>query len=55
MKMGEVQAGLGRGVKKFSAIFVFETRDKFDQLINSGWEFGGLNSSAVMRLMSSQF
>jgi lipid-binding SYLF domain-containing protein len=35
------------GVKKFSTIFVFETRDKLDQFINSGWEFGGQTTAAA--------
>jgi lipid-binding SYLF domain-containing protein len=47
MKMREVQAGLGMGVKKFSTIFVFETKDKLDQFINSGWEFGGQSTAAA--------
>src|SRR4030095_2681745 len=41
MKMREVQAGLGMGVKKFSTIFVFETKGALEKFINSGWEFGG--------------
>lgn len=47
MKMREVQAGLGMGVKKFSTIFVFETKDKLDQFTNSGWEFGGQTTAAA--------
>jgi lipid-binding SYLF domain-containing protein len=47
MKMREVQAGLGMGVKKFSTIFVFETKDKLEQFINSGWEFGGQTTAAA--------
>ena len=47
MKMREVQAGLGMGVKKFSTIFVFETNDKLEQFINSGWEFGGQTTAAA--------
>ena len=41
MKMIEVQAGLGMGVKKFRTIFVFETKDAMDDFVNNGWEFGG--------------
>jgi lipid-binding SYLF domain-containing protein len=41
MKMLEVQAGLGMGVKKFHTIFVFETKEAMDHFVNSGWEFGG--------------
>lgn len=47
MKMREVQAGLGMGVKKFSTIFVFETKDKLENFINSGWEFGGQTTAAA--------
>ena len=41
MKMAEVQAGLGFGVKKFSLVWVFETPQTLDKFINSGWEIGG--------------
>ena len=47
MKMVEVQAGLGVGVKKFHTIFVFETRDAMDHFINNGWEFGGEVTAAA--------
>jgi len=47
MKMREIQAGLGMGVKKFSTIFVFETKDALQKFINSGWEFGGQTTAAA--------
>ena len=47
MKMLEVQAGLGMGVKKFRTIFIFETKDAMDQFVNSGWEFGGQATAAA--------
>jgi lipid-binding SYLF domain-containing protein len=47
MKMREIQAGLGMGVKKFSTIFVFETKDALQRFINSGWEFGGQSTAAA--------
>lgn len=47
MKMREVQAGLGMGVKKFSTIFLFETKENLEQFINSGWEFGGQTTAAA--------
>jgi lipid-binding SYLF domain-containing protein len=47
MKMREIQAGLGMGVKKFSTIFVFETKDGLQRFINSGWEFGGQTTAAA--------
>lgn len=47
MKMREIQAGLGMGVKKFSTIFVFENADALQKFINSGWEFGGQTTAAA--------
>jgi lipid-binding SYLF domain-containing protein len=47
MKMLEVQAGLGMGVKKFRTIFVFETKEALDRFVNSGWEFGGQATAAA--------
>ena len=41
MKMVEVQAGLGFGVKKFQVVWVFETETALSGFINSGWELGG--------------
>ena len=47
MKMREIQAGFGMGAKKFSTIFVFETKDALERFINSGWEFGGQTTAAA--------
>jgi lipid-binding SYLF domain-containing protein len=47
MRMREIQAGLGMGVKKFSTIFVFERPDGLERFINSGWEFGGQSTAAA--------
>ena len=47
MKMREVQAGFGMGVKKFSTIFVFETKDALQRFTGSGWEFGGQTTAAA--------
>ena len=47
MKMLEVQAGFGMGVKKFRTIFLFETKDAMDHFINNGWEFGGQATAAA--------
>jgi len=47
MKMVELQAGLGFGVKKFSLVWVFETPEPLGQFVNSGWEFGGQGSAAA--------
>jgi len=40
MKMLEVQAGLGMGVKKFRLVWVFQTEEALSSFINSGWELG---------------
>jgi len=47
MKMAEVQAGLGFGVKKFKLVWVFETHEAFDRFVNSGWELGGQATAAA--------
>jgi len=47
MKMFEIQAGLGMGVKKFRVIFVFDNEKAFNGFVNSGWEFGGQSSAAA--------
>jgi lipid-binding SYLF domain-containing protein len=47
MKMAEVQAGLGFGVKKFRLVWVFETEEALNSFINSGWEFGGQATAAA--------
>ena len=38
MKMAEVQAGLGIGIKKFKLVFVFDSPAAFDRFVSSGWE-----------------
>ena len=40
MKMAEVQAGLGIGVKKFQLVWVFDTEAALNNFVNSGWEIG---------------
>lgn len=47
MKMIELQAGLGMGVKKFSVVFVFDNDKVFDSFVNSGWQFGGQATAAA--------
>jgi len=47
MKMVEVQAGLGMGVKKFRLVWVFESQSGLNGFINSGWEFGGQATAAA--------
>lgn len=40
MKMAEVQAGLGFGVKNFRIVWVFEKKSDLDRFVASGWELG---------------
>ncbi len=47
MKMVELQAGLGFGIKKFRLIWVFENHTDVTDFINSGWELGGQTSAAA--------
>lgn len=41
MKMAEVQAGVGFGVKKFHLVWVFDNQQALQKFVNSGWEIGG--------------
>jgi lipid-binding SYLF domain-containing protein len=47
MKMIEVQAGLGFGVKKFRLVWVFQTEGALDSFISSGWELGSQSTAAA--------
>ena len=47
MRMVEVQAGLGLGVKKFRLVWVFENEGVLNRFIDSGWEFGGQATAAA--------
>jgi lipid-binding SYLF domain-containing protein len=47
MKMAEIQAGLGFGVKKFQLVWVFETEKALNDFINSGWEVGAQATAAA--------
>jgi lipid-binding SYLF domain-containing protein len=47
MKMLEVQAGLGMGVKKFQVIFIFDNDNAFRDFVESGWQFGGQTTAAA--------
>jgi lipid-binding SYLF domain-containing protein len=40
MKMVEVQAGLGVGVKRFRLVWIFKTEQALNGFITSGWELG---------------
>jgi lipid-binding SYLF domain-containing protein len=47
MKMLELQAGLGMGVKKFRVVFVFDNGKALNSFVNSGWQFGGQSTAAA--------
>lgn len=47
MKMLQVQAGLGMGVKKFRVVFVFDNEKAFNSFVNSGWQLGGQSTAAA--------
>jgi lipid-binding SYLF domain-containing protein len=47
MKMVEMQAGLGFGIKKFRLVFVFENESAFDGFVNAGWELGTQATAAA--------
>lgn len=47
MKMAEVQAGLGFGVKKNRLVWIFETPKSLDTFVNSGWELGAQSTAAA--------
>ena len=50
MKMAEVQAGLGFGVKNYDVVWVFESEKSLNKFINSGWELGAqTNLTAVAK------
>lgn len=48
MKMMEVQAGLGIGMKKFGLVFVFQDRQALDSFISSGWEASAQTSAEAL-------
>jgi len=47
MKMVEVQAGIGMGVKKFRLVWVFEKQADLDKFVNAGWELGAQGTAAA--------
>ena len=47
MKMLSAGGGIGLGVKKFSAVFVFHSRNAFDQFVDKGWNFTGQADAAA--------
>jgi lipid-binding SYLF domain-containing protein len=47
MRMAEIQAGLGFGIKQFRLVWVFEKKADLDRFINSGWELGAQGTAAA--------
>ena len=47
MKMAELQAGVGFGVKRFRLVWVFEKKSDMDRFANSGWEVGAQGTVAA--------
>ena len=47
MKMGELGAGFGAGVKDIRLIMVFHTEASFNRFINHGWAVGGQADAAA--------
>ena len=41
MRMGQVEAGLGMGLKDFRAMFVFTSPALLSNFVERGWQFGG--------------
>jgi lipid-binding SYLF domain-containing protein len=47
MSMGEAQAGLGMGAKKFRVVFVFQEAGSMNKFVEEGWAFGGQATAAA--------
>ena len=47
MKAGDIQVGLGLGIKKFEVVFVFETEQALTDFTNKGWKVGGQGTAAA--------
>jgi lipid-binding SYLF domain-containing protein len=47
MRMLELQAGLGIGVKKFRLVWVFRTEKAFKRFVTSGWQLSGQATAAA--------
>jgi len=47
MRMAEVQAGLGFGVKNFRLVWVFEKKSDLNRFVNSGWEIGAQTTASA--------
>lgn len=47
MKMAEIQAGIGFGVKKFKLVWVFETEAALNDFVNAGMQIGAQATAAA--------
>jgi lipid-binding SYLF domain-containing protein len=47
MNMGSAGIGIGLGVKDFSAVFIFHTRDAMKDFVEYGWDFSGQADAAA--------
>jgi lipid-binding SYLF domain-containing protein len=47
MKMREIQAGLGMGIKKFSIVFVFQNKKSLEDFADGNWDAGGQTTAAA--------
>jgi lipid-binding SYLF domain-containing protein len=47
MKMAQVGAGIGLGVKDFRIVFIFRNKEVLNDFIEKGWEFGGQADAAA--------
>jgi lipid-binding SYLF domain-containing protein len=47
MKMAEIQAGLGFGVKKYRLVWVFERKSDLEEFVNTGLELGAQATAAA--------
>ena len=47
MKMFSAGVGIGLGVKKFSAVFIFTDQTALDQFVEKGWDFSGQADAAA--------
>jgi lipid-binding SYLF domain-containing protein len=55
MRMAEIGAGLGMGIKDFRAVFVFQDGQILRQFVDRGWDFGGdVGAAAKTRTQGGQ-
>jgi len=47
MKMAQVGAGLGLGIKDFRIVFIFRNKKVLNDFVEKGWEFGGQADAAA--------